>query len=277
MEPQQSALYEQYMKSLKWEVLHIGTTLLFTRNFLFIGGIIKIHRPVKLPDTEKLTEIIRKRNIRTLVIEPTATQNEKELYEWCNTMRTAVRISMTPYLPTKTIRINLRPTEDELFHSFSEAKRRAVRRAAKNNVTVIESTNITDLIKLKNQSGGFLGFIATSGIKELWPIFEPKNASILIARNIDGKHIGAVLLLHYYGVSYYWIAGAVPLGKKLFAPTLLVWEAMKLAKKMKSTEFDFVGVWDERIPKENTSWHGFTKFKEGFGGKELYYPLIPRS
>jgi lipid II:glycine glycyltransferase (peptidoglycan interpeptide bridge formation enzyme) len=68
--------------------------------------------------------------------------------------------------------------------------------------------------------------------------------------------------------------GATKKGKKLFAPTLLVWEALKVSKKRKMKYFDFIGVWDERTPRKNTEWKGFTKFKEGFGGKELYYPMI---
>jgi len=61
----------------------------------------------------------------------------------------------------------------------------------------------------------------------------------------------------------------------LFAPTLLVWEALKLAKNRGAKQFDFVGVWDERIPNKFHEWKGFTKFKEGFGGAAQYYPLTP--
>jgi lipid II:glycine glycyltransferase (peptidoglycan interpeptide bridge formation enzyme) len=38
-------------------------------------------------------------------------------------------------------------------------------------------------------------------------------------------------------------------------------------------QFDFVGVWDERKADQHHDWLGFTKFKEGFGGRTFYYPL----
>ena len=67
--------------------------------------------------------------------------------------------------------------------------------------------------------------------------------------------------------------GATKEGKKLFAPPLLVWEALKVSKQRKMKRFDFVGVWDERLPRGNDSWKGFTKFKEGFGGNQVHYPI----
>jgi hypothetical protein len=36
--------------------------------------------------------------------------------------------------------------------------------------------------------------------------------------------------------------------------------------------FDFEGIFDERYPKSNRDWLGFSKFKSGFGGKEIYFP-----
>jgi lipid II:glycine glycyltransferase (peptidoglycan interpeptide bridge formation enzyme) len=73
--------------------------------------------------------------------------------------------------------------------------------------------------------------------------------------------------------AYYWIAGATREGKKLFAPTLLVWEALKVAKRHGMKQFDFVGIWDDRKPTEHHDWLGFTRFKEGFGGTPFYYPI----
>jgi len=278
MEPQQSNSYAKYMVSLKWEVVSLDGINIFLRKFPLLGGIVKIHRPTHLPDVKKLIPILQIHKIKSMVIEPDATQDQKQLTAWCRIVSKHVRINSTPYLPTKTFRIDLTRSEEEIFKSFSEAKRRAVRRAVKLGVIVQQSNNIDDLIRIKNKSAGPFGFITTTGIRQFWQIFSPGHAAILLAHSTthNDELVGCVLLLFWEGVAYYWIAGAVKKGKKLFAPTILVWEAMKLAKKKGCKTFDFVGVWDERIPKENTEWFGFTKFKEGFGGETLYYPLIPR-
>jgi lipid II:glycine glycyltransferase (peptidoglycan interpeptide bridge formation enzyme) len=278
MEPQQSPLYSAYMKSLKWDVISVDGVNAFIKKFPLMGGIIKIHRPAHLPDIKKLIPICKKYAVRRIVIEPVATENQKIFSKWLTKIKPYISINTSPFLPTKTIRIDLNQTEEQIFQSFSEAKRRGVRRAQKNSVVIAESSDISELIHIKNKSGGFFGFITTTGIKELWHFFSPSHAAIILAKTLYPKNhiIAGVLLLYWDHVAYYWIAGATKEGKTLFAPTLLVWEAVKLAKKNKCKTFDFVGVWDERIPKENTSWHGFTKFKEGFGGKTMYYPLVPR-
>ncbi len=274
MEPQQSELYKKFMLSLKWDVMPVGEAQVFIRSFPIVGGMMKLHRPQKLPNTVELISLIKQRRIHTLVVEPVLTQDPEELQSWCEELSKQITISSSPFLPTKTIHIDVTRNEDAIFSSFSEAKRRAVRRATKLGVTIQESDSIRDLLNIKNKSAGLFGFMTTSGMKELWDVFAPTHASILLAHDEKKVLLGGVLLLHYDNVTYYWIAGTITHGKKLFAPTLLVWESIKLAKQKKSKIFDFVGVWDERLPKENTQWLGFTKFKEGFGGKTAYYPLV---
>ncbi|MBI2404982.1 peptidoglycan bridge formation glycyltransferase FemA/FemB family protein [Candidatus Gottesmanbacteria bacterium] len=272
MELQQSPLYVQYIKTIRWHVLTIDHTHIFIRNIPLSGTIAKIQRPTKLPSVKKLVPLLKKYRVRSVVAEAARDQDPQEFSDWCKTVQQHFKLISSPYLPTKTILIDLKPNEEEIFHSFSEAKRRAVRRAQKNNVMIKESTNIDDLIKIKNKSAGFLGFLTTFGMKKLWPIFGPNHAAILLACSSSEKSVGGVLLLFWNRIAYYWIAGATHEGKKLFAPTLLVWEALKLAKIRGAKQFDFVGVWDERLPRQYDSWKGFTKFKEGFGGKTLYYP-----
>ncbi len=272
-EPQQSQLYKQYMERLRWVVVDIDAVQVFIKSFPILGGMVKIHRPKKLPDIRRIRDLVHSYHIHTLVIEPIQTQDQAELDHWCKEVSTFISISRSPFLPTKTILIDVTRAEEEIFSSFSEAKRRAVRRAKKIGVTVVESKAIDEMLAIKNASAGLFGFMTTTGMKELWEIFSPNNASILLAHDKNGKLIGGVLLLHYDHISYYWIAGTIKYGKKLFAPTLLVWECIREAKKYGSKNLDFVGVWDERLPNENQQWKGFTKFKEGFGGKEIYYPL----
>jgi len=88
----------------------------------------------------------------------------------------------------------------------------------------------------------------------------------------EKKIVAGVLLLFCDKTAYYWQAATTEKGKKLLAPTLIVWEAIKLAKKKGCENFDFEGIYDERFPK-NRSWLGFTHFKEGFRGKEIEFPL----
>lgn len=292
MEIQQSLLYAQYIIKLGWTVVRYQRFNIFIKQFPLYGGLAKIQRITQLPDTSKLISLLKEHHVRRIIVEPDGVVTQEDFDRWITQLSKEFTITKTPYLPTKTIRIDLKLSDDEIFQKFSEAKRRAVRRALKNNLRISESANIQDLIKIKNKSSGFLGFITTYGIDKLWSIFAPDDASILLAYRSEGFRkaspwrlqgdalcnsktiIGGVLLLFWDGIAYYWIAGATREGKKLFAPTILVWEALKLSKKRGMKQFDFVGVWDERSPKQFHEWKGFTKFKEGFGGKAMYYPVL---
>ncbi len=304
MEIQQSPLYTTYIRRLGWQVEQVDGSNLFIKRFPLFGGFAKLQRCTKLPKIDRLLPILSKHHVKRMVVEPDESVRQHIFDQWLHDASDTLRpilLMSSHYLPTKTIRIDLTASEDEIFTRFSEAKRRAVRRGQKNNLRIYESTNIAELIKIKNTSSGFLGFITTTGIDTLWPIVAPNHAAILLAyhdnviarererpkqsleiaslipfaRN-DNRMVGGILLLYWDNIAYYWIAGATREGKKLFAPTLLVWEALKLSKKRGAKRFDFVGVWDERIPKKNKEWLGFTKFKEGFGGREVYYPIFSK-
>jgi lipid II:glycine glycyltransferase (peptidoglycan interpeptide bridge formation enzyme) len=86
----------------------------------------------------------------------------------------------------------------------------------------------------------------------------------------DENWLAAVLRISTKDVSYYMYAAASSEGKKLFAPTIVAWNAIKSAKNEGKKVFDFEGIFDERFPLK--SWKGFTRFKRGFGGKEIEYP-----
>lgn len=278
MEPQQSPLYAQYMKRLGWNVEMVDGSNVFIKRFPLLGAMAKIHRSEKLPSLKTLVPFLQSYRVRRLVVEPVASISQSRFSRWCGGLPAWIRLNRSPFLPTKTLRIDLTRPEEEIFHTLTEAKRRAVRRAIKLGITITESNDIAALIRIKNASAGMFGFITTTGIHHLWDIFAPKHASILLASHgNNAKPVGGILLLFWDDIAYYWIAGAAKQGKKLFAPTLLVWEALKLSKQRGCRSFDFVGVWDERIPRQNREWLGFTKFKEGFGGSTLYYPLIPPS
>lgn len=276
MEIQQSSLYADYIRSLGWIVESLDNQYIFIKPFPIIGGLAKIQRVTRLPNKAHLLPMLKKYNVRTIAIEPDMAISQKDFTRWCRQLRRHIRLNHDPFIPTKTIRVDVTASQEQIFHTLSEAKRRAVRRAEKNNITITRSTDIKMFIALKNKSAGFLGFITTQGVEKLWHKLPVSDKAILLAYSPASSTdpVAGLFLFFWRRIAYYWVAGATREGKRLFAPTLLVWEALKEAKNHDCKSLDFVGVWDERKPESNKEWKGFTKFKEGFGGSALYYPII---
>jgi lipid II:glycine glycyltransferase (peptidoglycan interpeptide bridge formation enzyme) len=277
MELQQSSLYRAYIQKLGWSILTVDDVAIFYRTLPLIGTMAKIQRPGQLPYIPHLIIELQKLKATTLVLEAAADTNPTEWERWTTSLSKFFRIITSPYLPSKTIVIDIHNDEQILFKHLTEAKQRAIRKAKKNGVSVSLSDTISDLIKIKSTAAGLFGEITTYGLRELSETFgSPQTVSLLasIETPAHGKKIVGGVFMIFDGIdAYYWIAGATKEGKKLFVPTLLVWEAIIEAKKRGCTRFDFVGVWDERMPKQNKEWLGFTKFKEGFGGTSIYYPI----
>ena len=276
MEIQQASYYAAYIRRLGWQVERIGGGYIYIKPFPFIGGLAKIQRTKTLPQVSLLAPIISRFHIRTIAIEPDTSVNQSALRTWVRKVRRYARVNTDYFLPTKTLRVDVTPSEDTIFGKLSEAKRRAVRRAEKFGIRVRVTDDIDTFIRLKNTSAGFLGFITTAGVKKLWEsIPRPKTAVLLAYAPGVSKPVAGIFLIFWNRLAYYWVAGATKQGKKSFAPSLLVWEALRISKARGCRALDFVGVWDDRQPEKNPEWKGFTKFKEGFGGSAVYYPLTP--
>jgi len=273
MELQQSPLYQKYIEALHWNVVDVDDAAIFYRHIPLIGTLAKLQRPTHLPYLPKLIMTLKKLKVSQLSIEPKEDVSQEEFSTYLSTLSKFFRIMTAPFIPTKTLVVDISGSSKTIFAKFTSAKRRAVRKAQKNKLTIIESHDIKDLISIKSKGAGLFGGITTHGIDRLWKLFYPKHATILLAKTDTYHVVAGILLLFWNTTTLYWIAGATHEGKKLFAPTLLVWHALQVGKKRKCTVFDFIGVWDERKPHQFPEWKGFTKFKEGFGGIPLYYPI----
>lgn len=280
----QSPQFAKFMQDIGWEIDKIDSTYIYLRRFPLAGYFAKIPRP-KLPiDLSAISDLVRKKKIFRLKIAPMVINNDKNYRYYQNQLLAGNwKIDQSPFNPTTTIHIDLTQSEQQIFAHFNQAKRRGVRRAIKNGIVVKESNNIDGFIKIRQKQYFPLGFLITKEMKAIWKNFYPQNAALLLAypypisqlsaaaKIWEIKPLAGILLLFYDKIAYYWYASSLPSGKKLFAPTLLVWEALKLAKNRGCKFFDFEGIYDERFPKAAESWKGFTKFKEGFGGKKIIY------
>ena len=293
----QSPQFAQYLKDIGWKIDKVGKWYVYIRQFPILGSMVKIQRvdpSISIQDVQEIAKKYRAfKTVLELNCELRIANSEFE--------RAGFKVTDDIYSPSKSIQIDLRGSEDEIFNRFSEAKRRAVRRALKNNIIVRESDEIDAFIDLK-WGKGLISWMFRKNQRTLWKNFSPMDATVLLAyenlnyevrsmnygeeskKNIlnskftthnsshSNEPVGGILMLFNKNVAYYWQACASLEGKKLFSPSLLVWEALKLSKKRGCTLLDFEGIADERFPKASQSWWGFTKFKEGFGGKEILYP-----
>lgn len=273
----QSPVYARFLEKIGWQVEKAGKIQIFIKRFPIAGSFIKIQRvdpPIPFGEIEKLAKKYRAFQI---IIEPNKQLSNlviKKLREF------KYKASKSPFSPSKTITVDLKKDEKEIYKNSSKGKRWDIKKAEKNKVKVRKSEKIEDFIKIKNQKLSFLKYLLgrfqAKQIKSLWETFSPKNATLLLAlcsnELIHGnKPIAGILLLFHNKVAYYWLAGSTKKGNKLGAPSLLVWEALKLSKKKGCVVFDFEGIEDPRY-KSTSSWAGFTRFKKGFGGKEVEYP-----
>lgn len=265
----QSPQYAAFMKDMGWKVERTGKWNAFVKQFPLIGSFIKIQK-IQPPIPFEGIELLRKKyRAFKLQIAPNVEQSNNSLE--IQFKKHNYLLDTSPNIPTQTIHIDLTQSEKYLFDSFTEAKRRAVRRAIKNGVTAKKSDSIKTFMKMREKQNFPLGFLLTPEMEALWKNFYPENTILILAFNIKKEPVAGILLLFFDTIAYYWYASSTVEGKKLFAPTLLVWEALKLAKKRGAKIFDFEGIYDERFSQATNSWKGFSKFKEGFGGKKISY------
>src|SRR5688572_6540263 len=121
MELQQSIQYGKYISALQWRVFRVDGAQMFYKKIPFMGGLLKIQRPDRLPSLPALRDIITKHSVRTVAIEPHQKQNTSIYKSWCKRLAKYCTVVRSGYMPTKTILIDIKPDENEIFRRFSEA------------------------------------------------------------------------------------------------------------------------------------------------------------
>lgn len=262
----QSPEYAHYLRSSGWIVERIKNVNYFIRRLPLIGSIIKVQRP-ELLDNKSISQLVSKYRAFQIIFEP------KDLIDSKSLIANRYRFSKSPYLPTKTLYLDLRQTKSELFKSLAKDAKSALKKTMNDELLAISSVedfrqhwkkavsfkryvpSLNNLISLKKSFGKNCVFVSC---------YHDSNHSSF--RKINA---GAIFLVAGK-TGYYWQAFTDKAGRKSQVQYKIVWEGILWAKKMGARTFDFEGVYDERFP--NKSWLGFTHFKKSFGGKEIEYP-----
>lgn len=260
----QTSAYAKYMHSLGWTVEGKPGNLAYIRKFPLIGNFIKMQRPVRL-NHQLIDSLIGKFKPFQFIVEPTNALQQSIL------TKHRFRQSKTYFVPSKTIHIDLTSPETELLKKMHYKTRYNIKQTIRNKLRTVNSTDIAYFADFWQKCAFAQRGMYLSQKKEIENIFSAfgKNARIILVKK-DNIVLSGNLILFNKDSAYYMYAASTPDGKKLFAPTLNAWSAIKFAKKLKKKIFDFEGIYDERFPIK--SWQGFTRFKKSFGGTEINFP-----
>lgn len=259
----QSSTYAAYLKNIGWQVDKERGNYYYSKKFPLVGAFLKLQRPEKifLKDIRMLSK--KRRAFRTII--ELKTSKQKEFLK-----KNGYKLSKSPYLPTKTLVVNLKKPISELKSDLSKDAKRSLKKTQNIKIKRININEIEKFRKSWRKSVGMGRYVpSTKNLSAMKRVFN-KNCLILYQTNAS-RHpgTGAVFLKDDMS-AYYWYAFTDEKGRKTLSQYKLVWEGILWAKNKGVKYFDFEGIYDERFPKK--SWRGFTLFKKKFGGKIKKYP-----
>ncbi len=257
----QTSMYGSFMQTIGWQTLHVEGVQIFLRK-LWPGNIAKIQRFDSSIDKEKLMKILRQHRVMMCKIEPGLGVEKEELQRL---QEMGFRQDSWPMLGTKTMMVDLQPELSERLKGLGEDTRYKLRKLEKE----------THAIEINNHDEFYSIFKKAFSVKKIW--MPPRNQYDALVRafgadcfcmTID-RTCGCLVLLNGSLASYFYGA-TLENAKRQNTPYLLIWEAMKEAKKRGAKVWDFEGIFDPRWP--NHAWKGFSYFKERFRGEIVSYP-----
>ncbi|MDX5348660.1 MAG: peptidoglycan bridge formation glycyltransferase FemA/FemB family protein [Hymenobacteraceae bacterium] len=215
---------------------------------------------------------------------PPARQNQEFRFNF-NTDNWNLRKANSDILPSNTIFIDLRKSEEELLRGMKSKTRYNIKLAKKRGVMVRKAAANelhiwNDLYQdTTNRNGIFLDdidYFKSVLENNSKNTHSPAEVELLIAEK-DGTPLAAMFLVMSGGRATYLFGASSSENRNLMATYAMQWEAMKRAKAKGCTQYDMFGI----APKPDPShpMYGLYKFKTGFGGRIFHrmgcwdYPL----
>ena len=218
----QTPEYAKYMSVIGWIVDRKNGVNYFIRKFPIIGSFVKIQRPEKI-DFGQINKIAKKYRAFQIIIEPVlgsgiGSEVPKSI------IRQSFKQSKSPFVPAKTIHIDLTKSESQLLEKMHYKTRYNIKIASKKGVKIKLSKDIQNFANFwqecaKKQRGMFIS--QKREIIELYKAFGKKAHLILCY--LGEELVSGILLIRTKDIAYYMYAASSDLGKKFFAPTLNAW------------------------------------------------------
>lgn len=257
----QSINYAKYLKSLGWKVERISGINYFIRKLPPLGSLLKVQRPQEVR-IDTIRNLAKKYHSFQVVIEPKTDLDAKFLES------IGYKLSKSPYLPSKTLQIDLTQPQEKIFDNFKKDTRRILKRNRGLRVMNCELKNIEKFRNAWKKAVGLKRHVPP--LSHLIALTNSFKKDCLLYHCTSTVIQSGAIFLKAGNIAYYWQAFTNKEGRKLQLQYKIVWEGILWAKSLGCKVFDFEGIYDPRFP--NQSWLGFTHFKKSFGGYQVSYP-----
>jgi lipid II:glycine glycyltransferase (peptidoglycan interpeptide bridge formation enzyme) len=220
-----------------------------------IGYFPKGPKPTKKM-TDELLVLGKQKNAIFIQLEPNTTA------------KVQLRPSHHPLFTKYTFILDLTKSEDELTASMHPKTRYNIKVAQKHNVIVQEDNSpeaFKEYLRLTEETTQRQGFFAhnTNYHKTMWDSMHSAGIAHLFTATHEGEVLSAWIVFVWGDTVYYPYGSSGRNHREVMAPTLLLWEIAKWAKKKGLKHFD---LWGAMGPEPDTTdpWYGFHRFKQGF-------------
>jgi len=163
--------------------------------------------------------------------------------------------------------LDLNKSEEELFTGMRKTTRYLIRQAEKIGVTITQAQNLLNFNKLYKETYSRQHFIPHKGIEAEYEIFKKAKSAFILEAKYKEEVLAVALFLDFGNQLIYHHSASIT--NKIPVNYLLQWQAIKMAKQMGKTIYNFWGV----SPTGNNRhpWRGLSQFKQGFGGREVRF------
>jgi len=261
MDIRQSPSYARFMSLEGWTADKSEVTYSYIKKLPLLGHFIKIQRPATI--TPKLIKTLEgKYHPFQILLEPSLNTD----YSLLLTDHGFHKMK-SPYLPSKTLTLDLTQSKEKLYSNLKKDCRYALRKTKDSLLTTPSSLpKIYEFRKAWKRSVPFTRYVPSrKNLENLKNSF--KKTSLFLT---TPDFTAGAIFLKAGPTAYYWQAFTDKEARKTLIQYQIVWQGILWAKKEGAKTFDFEGIYDNRFP--NKSWLGFTYFKKGFGGIEIIYP-----
>jgi lipid II:glycine glycyltransferase (peptidoglycan interpeptide bridge formation enzyme) len=182
--------------------------------------------------------------------------------------------SFHPLFTKYSFILDLKPAEENLLKNMHSKTRYNIRVAQKHGVKIIEDISqkgFDTFLKLYEETTTRQRFYSHTPNyhKTMWEVFKDSRSGMgyhLLHARYKNKTLASWVLFSFKDALYYPYGASSREHRETMASNLIMWESILLGKKLKLESFD---MWGALGPEPDTSdpWHGFHKFKQGYGAK----------